>query len=296
VLTSSEWHLLHPEFDEVRRVVEPTLDEVTARHLRDWFAVGEQGFGMNLLVGQLLADRLPLDARTHGLVAHILAEMGPLPARFLPYLSDPAGVTALLDREGEPLRHRGLPPQRGGHTVADQRGTVTFPGAWSDDRIRRAGDLVLDTPEVARLANGRRWHVSVVDAVAVGVLATPDGTLRAVVPEAAPATRLSRHLYVDDEPPTPAELVAAVTGGNCTRLRAVLDFADDEAEVLRQLVLAAEYDELADALVARADQEWPDLDPDVRRRARLLLRSFDLPVEGCAYLNDRDAVLGRWAA
>lgn len=295
MLTSREWHLLNLEFDEVRRVVEPVMEEVVAKDLRNWFAVGEQGFGMDLLVGWLLSERLPLDARTHGVVAHILAEMGPLPVRFLPFLSDPVGVTALLDREGEPLRNRGLPPQRGGHTIATQRGVVTFPRAWSNECIRRAGDLVLGSPEIARLANGRRWRVSVVDQVAVGTLTTPDGRLRVVVPEAAPGTRPRTRLYADEERLAPAELVAGVTGGNCTRLREVLRLTDDESEVLRQLDLAAEYDELADALIARADQDWPHLDPDARRRARALLRTFDLPVEGCAHLNDRDALLARWA-
>lgn len=296
MLTSREWHLLRPEFDEVRRVVEPTLDEVATRHLRDWFAVGEQGFGMNLLVWLLLSERLPLDARTHGLVSHILTEMGPLPGRILPYLSDPVGVTTLLDRAGEPLRHRGLLPQRGGHTADVERGEVAFPPEWTAERIARAAGPVLDAPTALRLGNGRTWRAAVVDEIAVGVLTTPAGRLRAVVPVAPPATRPRRRSYTDPDRPAAIELLAVVARNNCSRLHEVLHPTDEEAEVLRQLQLAAEYDELADALIARADREWPHLDPDARRRARALLRTFDLPVEGCTHLNDRDATLERWGA
>jgi hypothetical protein len=295
LLTSREWHLLRPEFDEVRRVVEPTLDEVAARHLREWFAVGEQGFGMNLLVWLLLSERLPLDARTHGLVSHILTEMGPLPGRILPYLSDPVGVIALLDRVDEPLRRRGLVPQRGGHTADVGRGEVAFPPGWTAERIARAAGLVLETSAALRLANDRAWRTAVVDDVAVGVLTTAPGQLRAVVPVAPPATRPKRRSYTDPDRPAAVELLAVVARNNCSRLREVLHPSDEEAEALHQLQLAAEYDELADAVIARADQDWPHLDPDARRRARALLRTFDLPVEGCAHLNDRDATLARWA-
>jgi hypothetical protein len=296
VLSSREWHLLRPEFDEVRRVVEPTLDEVAARHLRDWFAVGEQGFGMNLLVWLLLSERLPLDPRTYELVSHILTEMGPLPGRILPYLADPMGVITLLDRASEPLRRRGLPPQRAGHPAEVARGDIAFPPGWTEERIARAAGRVLDAPAALLLANDRAWRTAVVDDIAVGVLTTRAGRPRAVVPVAPPATRPKRRPYTDPDRPAAVELLAVVARNNCSRLREVLHPSDEEAEVLRQLQLAAEYDELADALVARADQEWPHLDPDARRRARALLRSFDLPVEGCAHLNDRDAVLQRWAA
>lgn len=295
MLTSDEWRLLNQEFDEVRRVVEPTLDEATAKQLHDWFSVGEQGFGMNLLVWILLARRLPLDPRTHGLVSHILAEMGPLPGRILPCLSDPPAVTALLDREGEPLRRRGLLPQRGGHTADAGRGAVTFPPGWTEEDVRRAGELVSGGPVVVRLTNGRVWRTDTVADVPVGVLTTPARELRAVVPVAPAATRPSIRYFADQDRPTPAELVAYTVRNKCTGLLEALRPSGKETEVWRQLQLAGEYDELADALVARADQDWPDLDTDARRRARALLRSFDLPVEGCAHLNDRDTILARWA-
>lgn len=242
MLTRREWHLMNREFDEVRQVVVPTLDEVAARHLRDWFAVGEQGFGMDLLVWMLLSERLPLDERTHGLVGHILAEMGPLPGRILPCLSDPAGVTALLDREGEPLRGRGLPPQRGGHAAGAGRGAVEFPPGWTEEQIRSAAARVLDAPVAARLADDRLWRTAAVDDVTVGVLTTPAGELRAVVPVAPPATRPKSRSYADRERPTPAELVAVVVGSNCSRLREVLRPSAEEAEALHQLELADEYD------------------------------------------------------
>lgn len=294
MLTRREWHLLRREFDEVRRVVEPTLDEVAARHLRDWFDVGEQGFGMDLLVALLLFERIPIAARTHELIGHILAEMGPIPGDTLPYLSDPPGVAALLDREGEPLRHRGLPPQHGGHSAARRR-TVAFPPGWSERQIRRAAAAVAEGPATAHLANSRVWRTAAIDDVPLGVLTTPAGEQRAVLALAPPEVWLQPSAFTDPQRPALAELLVLGLQVNCTRLREALPPSGDEAEVWRQLQLAAEYDELADALVARADHDWPTLDPDARQRARALLRTFDLPVEGCAHLNDRDATLARWA-
>ena len=295
MLNSDEWRLLRPEYDEVLAFVLPLLPVRSAKQVHDWFSAGEQGFGMDQLIWALLIERIPLDARSHELLSHILIEMGPLPGRILPCLSDPAGVLALIDREDEPLRRRGLPPQRGGHTAGAGRGSVAFPMGWTDERVRRVGELVAEGPVVAHLANDRVWRSAVVDAVTVGVLAAPTGKVRAVVPIAPPATRADVRLFADPDRPTPIELVAFTVRDNCERLQEEMSCPVDEAEVLRQLHLATEYDELADALIARADQEWPHLDPDARRRARALLRTFDLPVEGCAHLNDRDATLGRWA-
>jgi hypothetical protein len=118
----------------------------------------------------------------------------------------------------------------------------------------------------------------------------------AAVPVAPPGTRPGIRYFADPHRPTLAELLARTVRNGAGQLRRTLEAPDEEAEVLRQLDLAAEYDELADALIARADQDWPHLDADARRAARVLLRRFDLPVEGCAHLNDRDAILARWAA
>ena len=296
MLTSSEWRLLDPAMDEVRRTVEPAVSESAVKQLREWFAMGEQGFGMDLLVWLMLSLRLPLDPRTFELVSHVLMELGPLPGRVLPCLSDPAGVIALLDREGEPLRRRRLLPQRGGHTATGRRGAVAFPPGWTEQRIRRAADPVLATATVAELPNGRRWQTARVEGIAVGVLATSADEVRAVAPVAPPGTRPGVRHFVDPARPTLPELLARTVRNSTEQVRLSLVATDEESEVLRQLQLAAEYDELADALIARADQDWTHLDPDTRRKARTLLRSFDLPVEGCAYLNDRDALLGRWAA
>jgi hypothetical protein len=295
-LTSDEWRLLRPQFDEVLDVVLPVVDERRQKLLRDRFSVGEQGFGMDLLVRLLLFERLPLDARTHGLVSHILAEMGPIPGDTLPYLSDPAGVTSLLDREGEPLRRRGLPPQRGSLTDGDWRGVCTFPTYRGEDQIREAAAVVAGGPVTAVLSNSRAWRSAPVDDVVVGHLATSAGDVRADFPVVPTHEWREPPHFIDPRRPALTELIVFGVRVNCTQLQEVLHPSDEEREVLRQLQLAAEYDELADALIARADQEWPHLDPDARRRARALLRSFDLPVEGCAHLNDRDATLARWAS
>jgi hypothetical protein len=296
VLTSDEWRLLDPAIDEVLRTVEPAVSESAVKQLREWFAMGEQGFVMDLLVWLMLSLRVPLDPRTYDLVSHVVMELGPLPGRVLPCLSDPAGVIALLDREGEPLRRRVLLPQRGGHTAAVGRGAIAFPPGWTEQRIRRAADPVLATATVAQLPNGRRWRTARVEGVAVGVLATSADEVRAVVPVAPPGTRPGVRHFIDPDRPTLAELLARTVRNSTEQVRLSLVATDEEGEVLRQLHLAAEYDELADALIARADQDWLHLDPDARRRARALLRTFDLPVEGCTHLNDRDATLERWGA
>lgn len=282
MLSSEEWRGRQARMEEALALLAPAFTEQDTSEVRDWFDAGEHDFGMDQFVRILLMDRIPLDDRSYELVTSILQEITPVPGGRLTYLSNPGAVARLLDRAGEPRRRRGMPALRSG-----AEGPFLPPGRTP--RLAAEQVLARRPDPMVRLSNGRHWRATRIDGVEVGVLTTADGEIRAIVPGERDR---SPRPFSDPARATAAELLAFCVRRNCNWLQGLLHTDQDEADVLGALYRAGEFDELGDALIARADHEWPQLDPPARSRARALLRSYDLPVEGCRYLDDR--VLARW--
>jgi hypothetical protein len=296
-LPSRQWHRLDERIGRVMDGVTVLVPDDELRFVRQFLAVGEQGFGIDNLLRILIATRAALQAETRDVLLEVVRALGA--PRFrpeLPYLFDPHGVVGLLDLEDRPGRRRGLPPLRGGH-VGSARGTcsTSFPPGWTQEAVHAAAHAVRADPDLTPvvLPNGMEWTASPPEPIGVGVL-TAGGDLTAVVP-VRPRREWSQPRYVDRERPVPTELLIACVYTNgvgvLPALRGHVTAAQFEA--LSELAVAGEIDVVADIAAVLAAQRPGLLTPDERRLITRLLRSFDLPVHGCDHLNDRDAILAR---
>ena len=132
------------------------------------------------------------------------------------------------------------------------------------------------------------WSDGTVDGVRIGVLREESGAVRTVVPLSGP-----------DVQRVPEERGALLVSGLRRTANALLTDAaallgPDERIALEGLRDTGEWEDLADALTARLTGV-PDLPETLVAGARRLLLAFDLPVDGCAHLNDRDRWLARWS-
>lgn len=297
-LPSREWHRLDERIGRVMENIAVLVPDDELRFVRQFLAVGEQGFGIDNLLRILIATRAALRAETLDVLLEVVRALGA--PRFrpdLPYLSDPHGVIGLLDVEGRPGRRRGLPPLRGGH-LATARGTgsTCFPPGWTDEAVRAAARTVRADPALSPtvLPNGMEWTASPPEPIGVGVLTAGGGDTTAVIP-IRPRREQGRPWYLDPERPTPTELlIACVWNIGVDVLPALAGHVTGpQLEALSELAVASEIDVVADVAAALAAQRPQHLTPDDRRLITRLLRSFDLPVPGCDHLDDREAVLAR---
>jgi hypothetical protein len=274
------WATHHIIDDLVRRF--PELDVAEARFYLDH---DEVGLAVAELLGVLIADRVGLTPEELRRVGEVLTFEGTSTwaAR------DVDAVLAVLDRAGEPLTRRGLPLQRGGHLPGDGRPGVTqFPAGWDEQRVHDAVRRL--TGPSTTLANGRTWAEGTIDGIRIGVLREGTGAVRTVAPLPGPDVRWI---------PEPREAIPTLLVGELQRTVNLLlpDAAPflgpEELTAVRALRDAGEWAELADALIARL-VTVPDLPEPVAAAARLILLAFDLPVDGCLYLNDRDRWLALW--
>jgi hypothetical protein len=265
--------------DLVRRF--PQLDVAEARLYLDH---DEVGLAVAELLGVLIAERVGLTAEELRRVGEVLTFKGSSTwaAR------DVDAVLAVLDRAGEPLTHRGLPLLRGGHLPGTGRpGATLFPSGWDEQRIDDAAGRLVG-PRMT-LANGRTWVDDTVDGIRIGVLRDETGAVRTVAPLPGPDVRRM---------PEPREAIQTLLAGELRRTANALltDAAPllghGERAALESLRATGEWAELADALIARLSGV-ADLPEPLAAAARRLLLAFDLPVDGCAYLNDRDRLLAR---
>lgn len=298
ILRSDEWYLIDPQIRQLTSDVGGARPGLDLTRVLSYLDVGEQGFAMDLLVRLVLSYRPRLTPATRDLFADVLSRMGPVEGTGLPYLSAPAAIADLVDIAGEPARHRGLPPMRGGHMAGSSRtGATIFPPSWTVHRINDAADAVLHgTRPTVPLANGRLWRSGSVDGVPVGVLTTGDGIVRAVLPVLPSGATKPAPAFADPSRPTVAELLSQCVLRNGSRVVGALTDAlpDEEREVLRQLAVAAECDELADAVAAWSAAEPASVPDRARTAVRALLDGFDLPVEGCPRIAERAVLTARW--
>ena len=276
------WALHHVVDDVAERM--PAADVET---IREYIDHDEYGLAMSDLVSVFMGARVQLTAQEHHEVRDLLAHFRDGGSRFR-HLTLGDAVADALDRVDRPLRSRGLPPLRGGHLPHSGRpGATEFPEGWTEHRTVTA---VPELGPAVVLPNGRTWRDGEVGGIRVGALLDAAGGLRAVVPLPGPGVR--RTPVPDTSVPwvlaTSARSAAAVV---LTARRPTMDPPVERA--LRALLDTGEWEELADALAAdllgapAGMTEWQN------QRARELLLTFDLPVEGCEHLNDRDALLAR---
>ncbi len=268
------------------------LDDLIRRHpqldvaeVRLYLDHDEVGLAVGELLGLLVGERVGLTAEELRRVGEVLTFKGTpeWPAW------DVDAVLAVLDRAGEPLTHRGLPLLRGGHLPgAGRPGTTLFPSDWDEQRVHDAARLLTGPPTV--LANGLTWTEGTVDGIRIGVLREATGAVRTIAPLPGPDVRWM---------PEPRRALQTLLVGALQRTANILltdaaPFLDpDERAALRALRDAEEWVELADALVARL-VDTAELPEPVTAGATRLLLAFDLPVDGCLYLNDRDRWLAHW--
>lgn len=256
--------------DALAGALAPRLPAPDAAEVGLYADHGEWGLAVSELVGALLQSRVPLTADEIADVHRVLARL-----RGAEYA---AGIADVLDRTDRPLATRGMPPLRGGHLPGDRRyGATEFPAGWTAEAVANAADAV--TADPVALANGKRWTTGVVDGVRIGVLRDSDGTVRTVAPLGVRSTGW----------PQGGGVAASLANGIELSARRLLDVVDArldpaERQCFEDLLASGEWEELADALAARLQD-----DPDAAAPLRTLLRGFDLPVPGCDFINRRDA-------
>ena len=278
----------HVDLEERTWATHYIVDDLTRRHpqldvaeVRLYLDHNELGLAVDELIGVLTDERVGLTAEELRRVGEVLTFKGT--SRWA--ARDVDAVLAVLDRAGEPLARRGLPLLRGGHLPgAGRPGATQFPSGWDEQRVHDAARR-LAGPSTT-LANGRTWADGTVDSVRIGVLREETGAVRTVVP-----------LPGQDVQQMPEAWGALLVSGLRRTATGLLTDAapllgHGERAALESLRATGEWAELADALIARLSGV-ADLPEPLAAAARRLLLAFDLPVDGCAYLNDRDRLLAR---
>jgi hypothetical protein len=184
----------------------------------------------------------------------------------------------------------------GGHAPGvGRRATSEFPPGWSDEQIIAVIKDVANDPGEARRRqyNGRwrcageRYNVHVV------VLVEENGYVHTGYPIAGPGVIRNADTAKDPANPTVADLhenrISYFADRVLTALADRLSPADYSH--YRSLHWAGEWEELVDVLAAHASIENLTLSPDEFSDFEKLLNTYDLPVAGCLYLNDRDHIL-----
>jgi hypothetical protein len=184
----------------------------------------------------------------------------------------------------------------GGHAPGvGRRATSEFPPGWSDEHIIAVvKDVANDPSEPRRQQKNGRWRCAGERFdVHLVVLVEEDGYVHTGYPVAGPGVVRNPDTARDPANPTVADL----------KENRISFFADSVLTMLgnrlspedfmhyRTLLWAGEWEELADVLAAHAVKVDLQLSADELSDLEKLLNSYDLPVAGCAFLNDRDHIL-----
>jgi hypothetical protein len=184
----------------------------------------------------------------------------------------------------------------GGHAPGTgRRATTEFPVGWTNERIIAVIKDVADNPGEPRQrqyngrwrAAGERYGVQVV------VLIEEDGRVHAAYPLGGDDVTRNPDTAKDPANPTVGDLAAGrisyFADGLLNQLANRLP-ADDFVHY-RGLLWSGEWEELVDVLVAHVGAEDIRLTADEYADLERLLNTYDLPVNGYDFLNDRQHVL-----
>lgn len=271
------------------------LEASDVQFIRELADHGEYGIATEDLAACLLRRRVPLSVPEANRVRALLILLPTDGARPSPYAVHADVITTCLQRDVPILRRRGMPLLRGGHIPGAERTRASvFPLSWSPERVDAAADRIVTTCDPTVLANGRTWLTGTVDEVRMGVLTAPDGSRRTIAPLDGRGVLRGASPTQEGRVPTFSDVLADCVAVSARNV--LMHFGNgppsSSATVLRDLSTAGEWEEFTDVVAALGDR----VREQARKEAAILLRSFDLPVEGCAHLNDRDAILARWAA
>lgn len=186
----------------------------------------------------------------------------------------------------------------GGHAPGvGRRGTSEFPKGWSDEHIIAViKDVANDPGEARRRQQNGRWRCAGERyGVHLVVLVEENGHVHTGYPVAGPGVVRNADTAKDPANPTVADL----------KENRISYFADSVLTLLadrltpedfthyRTLLWSGEWEELVDVLAAHACKVDLKLSPDEFSDFEKLLNTYDLPVAGCAFLNDRGHILER---
>ena len=186
----------------------------------------------------------------------------------------------------------------GGHAAgAGRRATTEFPPTWSDEQIIAViKDVANDPGEPRRRQHNGRWRCAGERyGVHLVVLVEDNGHVFTGYPLAGPGVVRNPDSALDPANPTVADLAANRVSFFADSLLTLLAdrLAPEEATHYRGLLWAGEWEELVDVLAAHATHVDLKLSPDEFSDFEKLLNSYDLPLSGCLYLNDRAHILDR---
>ncbi len=279
---------LHDLVDSLR----PRLPDGIATGIGEYIDHNELGLAISDLIDVLLLERIALTPGEHGKVRDLLTWFREAGAR-LAVVVEMDGILDVLDRTDRPGHGRGLPPLRGGHLPHSGRpGATEFPSDWDTAQVHAAAECVGAEPSLL-LPNTKTWREGEVRGVRIGILDDADGARRTIVPLPGPGVARTPLTTT----PVPQRLASGVEASGAALLGGLRPLVSEtESRCLKALLDTGEWDELADAVAARLMHIHGRSLGNIAARAREMLLAFDLPVEGCAFLNDRDAVLARLEA
>ena len=184
----------------------------------------------------------------------------------------------------------------GGHAPdTGRRATSEFPVGWTDKQIIAViKDVANDPGEPRRRQYNGRWRAAGERyGVQVVVLVEEDGRVHTAYPLGGGGVTRNPDTAKDPANPTVADLAAGRISYFADILLNQLAnrlLADDFAHY-RGLLWSGEWDELVDVLVAHIGAENIRLTVDEYADLERLLNTYDLPVDGYNFLNDREHVL-----
>jgi hypothetical protein len=184
----------------------------------------------------------------------------------------------------------------GGHAPGTgRRGTSEFPVGWSDEQIIAVvKDIANDPGEpTLRQRNGRWRAAGERYGVHVVVLVEENGQVHTAYPIAGPGVTRNPDTAKDPANPTVADLVdGRISYYADVLLRQLANrLPPEDYTHFRGLLWSGEWEELVDVLVAHIVSEQLRLSVDEFADLERLLNTYELPLAGYVFLNDRKHIL-----
>jgi hypothetical protein len=186
----------------------------------------------------------------------------------------------------------------GGHAPGTgRRATSEFPRGWTNEQIIAVvKDVANDPGEPRRRQHNGRWRAAGERyGVHVVVLVEDDGQVHIAYPVGGEGVIRNPDTAKDPANPTVADLAE----GRISYFVDVLlnqlagRFPEEDVDHYRGLLWAGEWEELVDVLIAHLGAQDIRLTVDEYADLERLLNTYDLPVPGYAFLNDRAHILAQ---